>query len=222
MSDSPTGRSVTLLVLSVYQEMGETFFQAIGLAPGGALTLRNQTVNLHILAGDPRVNPSWDETVKKANLVAILIRFMDIIALDKVKAIYRRLPRESSVPMGFLVLREEGEIDFKMSCPSCGQKLWVRDSDIGKRGRCPNCKRAFKLPSQVSHLRSQLTLPDAVPVLSVVRGNPESCRVVLGNLLDYLGGEIVTTGGAFDPEVLKQTTVRIQVSENETPPPASR
>ena len=88
--------------------------------------------------------------------------------------------------MAVILFREEGEIDFKMSCPACGQKLWVRDTDVGKRGRCPNCKKAFKLPSQAGHLKSQLMLPDAVPALTVVRGKAASCRGALASLIAYL------------------------------------
>jgi predicted RNA-binding Zn-ribbon protein involved in translation (DUF1610 family) len=115
--------------------------------------------------------------------------------------------------MSVILFREEGEIDFKMSCPACGQKLWVRDTDIGKRGRCPNCKKAFKLPSQAGHLKSQLMLPDAVPALTVVRDKASSCRGALASLIAHFAGAIVPSVEKMDSETLKKTTVRVQVQD---------
>lgn len=210
---------VDILVLCMYQEMGETFVQTV--APGasggiGNVTLNGHTVHLEVLAGDPRVNPSWEERIKKANGLILLVRFMDVISMDKVKAIYRSIPAEPPLPLSILLFREEGETDFKMSCAACGQKLWVRDQDIGKRGRCPNCKRAFRLPAQDEHLKAQLLIPDAVTVTAVDRGTPKTCRDAIATLTERLTGDIIAGEKAFDPNVLKQTTMRIQVSSGDT------
>jgi hypothetical protein len=86
----------------------------------------------------------------------------------------------------------------------------VRDTDVNKRGRCPNCKRAFKLPAQAAHLKSQLMLPDAVPVISVVRGNAASCRGAISSLVGRVAGK-VAEGPEPDDETLKQATVRVQI-----------
>lgn len=210
--------SIGVLVLSIYQEMGETFVQDVcEEAAGGKGTteLEKFTVNIDVLAGDPRLNPNWDESVKDADALVLLVRFMDVITLDKTKAIYRRLPSEKMVPMSVFLFREEGEIDFKMSCPACGQKLWVRDTDVNKRGRCPNCKKAFKLPSQAGHLKGQLMLPDAIPVISVVRGNASSCRGAVSSLINRVAGKIVPAEEAVDPETLKKATVRVQIQNGD-------
>lgn len=209
---------VSILVLSIYQEMGETFVQDVcgeGAAEKGSTQLEKTDVQTEVLAGDPRLNSAWDDRVKKADGVVILVRFMDVISLDKIKAIYRRLPSEKHLPMSVFLFREEGEIDFKMSCPACGQKLWVRDTDVNKRGRCPNCKKAFKLPSQASHLKSQLMLPDAVPVISVIRGNASSCRGAVASLVQRVTGKLVPSEVDADAEALKKATVRVQVQNGE-------
>jgi hypothetical protein len=213
----PAG-SVRVLILCIHPELGETFIQGVcngAMGSSGDTVVENRAVHLEVLAGDPRLTPGWDETLKKADAVALLVRFLDVISLDKIRAIYRRLPSERSSPLAVILFREEGEIDFKMSCPACGQKLWVRDTDVGKRGRCPNCKKAFKLPSQAGQLKSQLMLPDAVPALTVVRGKPASCRGALASLLAYLGGTIVPQAEVLDQETLKKTTVRVQISDTE-------
>ena len=212
----PVGAKINILVLCIHPELGEAFLQCVctgASGNSGDTVVENRPVHLEILAGDPRLTPTWSETLKRADAVALLVRFLDVISLDKIRAIYRRMPSEKSAPMTVIFFREEGEIDFKMSCPACGQKLWVRDTDIGKRGRCPNCKKAFKLPSQAGHLKSQLMLPDAVPALTVVRGNVSSCRGALASLMSYLSGTIVPQAEKMDQETLKKTTVRVQVQD---------
>ena len=209
---------VNILILCIHPELGETFLQSVctgATGSSGDTIVENRPVHLDVLAGDPRMIAAWDDSMKKSDAVALLVRFLDVISLDKIRAIYRRLPSERTVPMSVILFREDGEIDFKMSCPACGQKLWVRDSDVGKRGRCPNCKKAFKLPSQAGHLKSQLMLPDAVPAITVVRGKPASCRGALASLMSYLAGSIVPKAEGLDQETLKKTTVRVQLSDSE-------
>lgn len=217
-SQGAAGGKVNVLILCIHPELGEAFLQCVcngAVGTSGDTVVENRMVHLDVLAGDPRLTPAWDEHLRRADAVALLIRFLDVISLDKIRAIYRRLPSERSAPMSVFLFREEGEIDFKMSCPACGQKLWVRDTDIGKRGRCPNCKKAFKLPAQAAHLKSQLMLPDAIPALTVVRGNASSCRGAISSLLAYLGGTIVPSAAQIDQETLKKTTVRVQVQDTE-------
>ena len=215
---NPAGGSskTSILILCIHPELGETFLQNVCAGAVGTSSdtvVEERPVHLDIMAGDPRMIAEWDDSMKKTDAVALLVRFLDVISLDKIRAIYRRLPSERTVPMSVILFREDGEIDFKMSCPACGQKLWVRDSDVGKRGRCPNCKKAFKLPSQAGHLKSQLMLPDAVPAITVVRGKPASCRGALASLMSYLTGTIVPKAEGLDQETLKKTTVRVQLSE---------
>ena len=204
----------TVLVLSVHQEMGESFARDV---TGGTsqIKLGKHNVSIDILAGDPRLNAAWDDTLKNADGIALLIRFMDVISLDKIKAIYRRIPDEDSTPLVTVIVRENGEQDFKMSCPFCGQKLWVRDSDAGKRGRCPNCKKAFTLPDQVSHVRSQLALPDSIPVVRANSGQPNSSKEALEGLLNAIGGGLIESPEGIDEEILKQSTMRVNVSADD-------
>ncbi len=205
---------VTILALSVHEEMGENFVKDI-CGSGNSKAIGDHNVSFDVLAGDPRLNAAWDDTVKNAHGVVILTRFLDVITLDKIKAIYRRLPSESDVPLAVLVIRENDESDFKMSCPVCGQKLWVRDNDTGKRGRCPNCKKAFTLPDQVSHLRAQLALPDSVDVVRVIGGNGESAEAAVQKLLKHVQGGLVESEGGMDQDVLKQSTIRVQINPDE-------
>jgi hypothetical protein len=203
----------------MYQEMGESFVQTLDAdASGGQgrVEVGDVAVQLDVLAGDPRVNAAWEDQIGKAQGLILLVRFMDVISMDKIRAIFRSIPADLDVPMAIVLFREQGEGDFKMSCAACGQKLWVRDQDVGKRGRCPNCKRAFRLPAQDEHLKSQLLIPDAIPVVTVDHGNPTSSITAMTGLVGKMGGELAAGKETFDPDVLKQTTMRIHLSTGDT------
>lgn len=212
--------TVNVYVLTIFQEMGDVFVDAVG---GPDVRIADRNVHFEVLAGDPRVNPAWKDDLNRASALVILIRFMDIISMDKIKAIYKSIPDELGLPISILLFREEGESDFKMSCGACGQKLWVRDQDAGKRGRCPNCKKSFPLPAQEAHLREQLDLDETL-LVSRVNKNLAACQVAVAALLSQVkrgvGGHHgeVKEKGSFDPSVLKQTTMRIQLSPGEAKP----
>ena len=206
--------NVNILILGIHQDLGEKFAQDVC---GGAESRKigEYQVSLDVLAGDPRLNAAWDDTLQTAGGIILLTRFLDVISLDKIKAIYRRLPSENAPPLLIVILRENGEADFKMSCPVCGQKLWVRDSDAGKRGRCPNCKKAFTLPDQVNHIRAQLALPDSLPVERVIGGEADSAVAAVERLLQTIDGGLIEAPEGLDQDVLKQSTIRVQINPDE-------
>lgn len=206
-----------IVILSIQQEMGEQFIADITdgtPAASARVELGSGGLDIDVLAGDPRLNPTWDETVRKADGMLLLARFLDVISLDKIKAIYRRLPSDKMIPLSVLLSREEGELDYKMSCPACGQKLWVRDSDIGKRGRCPTCKKPFKLPSQMDLIQSQLMLPETVPVYQVSRNDKTSCQQALLSLANRLTGTIAENEITSEDNLKKQT-MRVQINSDD-------
>lgn len=207
-----------ILVLSIHQDMGATFVQTVcanAQGTSGTAVIDGQEMAFSVLAEDPRDNAAWSARIQTADVLVMLVRFLDALSLDRIKYIRNHLPDAPPIPMAVLLFREEGEIDFKMSCPACGQKLWVRDTDEDKRGRCPNCKKAFRLPSQAQHVKAELSLPDAVPVTRVVRGNASSCRNALVNLKGHLAGGIVTSEQPFDASILMKSTVRMEVDDED-------
>ncbi|HOW96694.1 MAG TPA: hypothetical protein P5567_09365 [Kiritimatiellia bacterium] len=211
------GTHAQILLLCLHEELGKAFLAAVcpraaGLE--GELEIEGHRLHLRVLAGDPRLTAGWDEAVRHAHACALLARFLDVVSLDRIRAIYRRMPLEKNVPLAMLLFRQEGEMDFKISCPSCGQKLWVRDSDGGRRGRCPNCQKGFRLPSQAGFLRGQLALPDSVATLTVINGRSASCRGALAHLIGHLGGAIVGVT-SLDHETLKKSTVRVELPEGD-------
>ncbi len=208
-----TQNKCNALILSIYQDLAEAFVETAAGDLSAEMSIAERLVHFNILAGDPMQHPTWDEQVAAADAIIFVARFLDVHSIEKIKNIYRCLPSESSNPIGIFLLRDKGEIDFKISCPACGQKLWLRDTDVSKRGRCPNCKKPFVILSQLEYLKSQMMLPDAVTVNYVVRQDSESTRAAIEKLLDSspVGIRPARPGAAVEP--LMNATVRIQIQE---------
>lgn len=201
------------MILSIYHDLAEAFVETV---VGGSTTEANiadRMIHFNIVAGDPIQYPTWDDHVNGADVIIFIARFLDVHSIEKIKNIYRYLPSEFTNPIGIFLLRDKGEIDFKISCPACGQKLWLRDTDVSKRGRCPNCKKPFVILSQLEYLKSQLMLPDAVMINYVVRQDADSGRAAIEKLLDSSPVGIRPMNSATTVEALSNATVRIQIQE---------
>ncbi len=140
-----------------------------------------------------------------------LVRFLDFISLDKTKAIYNHFPKDKVVPLLVLICRTEGECETKISCIHCGQKLWIRDADVGKKGKCSNCKDSFTLRSQETIIRDQLKISDSIPINRIIQGNQELCRNALSSFIGESAALIKSSSEKINPEVLKQTTARVEI-----------
>jgi len=209
-----TDKTTSILVLSIYRDLAESFVELLTPEQSEGLTIGDHHVHFDIFDGDPAQDDAFQEHISKADAITIAARFLDVLSLEKIKAIYRELPTQGNVPVAIFLLRDKGEIDFKISCPSCGQKLWLRDTDIDKRGRCPNCKKPFVILSQSDYLRSQLMLPDGLTITQVVRNDFDSFQAAVTKLLKLLSAKIQPMIAGAHAEALKQATVRIQIQEN--------
>jgi len=206
-----------LAIISDEMSHAEAFMAELRIATdseGMVLSIEDQPVAVSIFTSDDSETDGWVDDIAPANVVVFVLRHIDVISLDRAKKIYMSLPSGNVVPFSVLILRHEGEVDYKMSCPYCAQKLWVRDSDVDKRGRCPNCKKAFTLPSQVSQLRAALKLPDAATVHTVYQENPSSCLGAVQNLLGSVMGELQFED-FVDTDAARANTMRVQVHEDE-------
>ena len=104
---------VNIRLLCIHPELGETFLQSVcsdATGTNGDTVVENRAVHLDVLAGDPQMIPGWGETMKKSDAVALLVRFLDVITLDKIRSIYRSLPNDRALPLSIILFREEGEI----------------------------------------------------------------------------------------------------------------
>jgi len=204
-------KKTNTLVMSIYRELAEEFLGSFAVESKSEVVIDGFRVNFDIVAGDPGQDPTFEDHLAKANAIAIVVRFLDVLSLEKIKNIYRHLPDQIAIPVAIFMLRDKGEVDFKISCPSCGQKLWLRDTDVGKRGRCPNCTKPFIILSQGDHLKSQLMLPDKVAVFNVTRSNPESFQAALVKLFGGTPAGIKPADLSVSDEATKNATVRIQI-----------
>lgn len=204
-------KKINTLILSIYRELAEEFLSSFGAEPKTEVAIHDVLVNFEIVAGDPGQDPTFKEHLAKTDAIAIVVRFLDVLSLEKIKNIYRSLPDPLTIPVAIFMLRDKGEADFKISCPSCGQKLWLRDTDVAKRGRCPNCTKPFVILSQGDHLKSQLMLPDKVEAFKVMCNNPESFQTALIKLFGGAPAGIKPADLSVSDEALKNATVRIQI-----------
>lgn len=213
MSDNTGKKVFNILIISIYHDLAENFLGAITSEDSNELTIGNHRVVLDVFVGDPSEDPSFGDRVAKAHAITILVRFLDVLSLDKIRNIYHYLAQAGSVPKAVFYLRDKGELDFKISCPSCGQKLWLRDTDVGKRGRCPNCSKPFVILSQADHLKTQLLLPENLPCLKVICKDTDSFRTAVIKLLETQASGVTPADANVNLEALKHATVRIQVQD---------
>jgi len=212
MSIEATVKKVfNILIVSSYRDLAEEFISEAG----GELVIGNHKVAIDVFADDPSSDPSFQEKISKAHAVVILARFLDVLSLDKIRGVYHHLTQaNTSAPRAVFYLREKGELDFKISCPSCGQKLWLRDTDVGKRGRCPNCSKPFVIQSQADYLKSQLLFPESMLCVKIVSKDPDSFRSALGKLLEIISTGVMPYDASVSMDALKHSTVRIQIQDS--------
>ena len=208
MADMPAVTPPVILqipVITLDRMTGQLFVDTVC---GGAnlvdVRLDGVTVRLHLLVYEPGHEAALEEALVRCDAAALLVQHIDAVSIESLKAAYRLMPSEHRLPTAILLLREHGKLEFKMSCPTSGQKLWVRDEDTGRPGRCPHCKKSFVLPAQSAHLKSVLMLPDAVPLVTVAQGNAGSCRGPIAALAER---------ARHRAQVLMSATMRVQVGD---------
>jgi predicted RNA-binding Zn-ribbon protein involved in translation (DUF1610 family) len=144
-----------------------------------------------------------------------IVRFVDVVSLQQISELLETGRGGYSIPTLILIYRNENEVDFKMSCPYCGQKLWVRDADQDKRGRCPHCSKGFTLPAEEEHVRSVLRLNSSIPMHRVIRQDPGSLAAPLRSILELASTENKLKGLNSEASRNKNATMKVKVEEVE-------
>lgn len=201
-------------VFSTEADIGPAFVQAVldnPAAVDGPATFEQYSLYLEYLQADRLGEPSVTAKLDQADAMVLLIHFMDTQSMDEARDLYHRITAVREVPMGVFLFRQQAERQFKISCGDCGQKLWIMEQEIGMRGRCVNCRRPMVIPMPSEYIRARLVLPDAVPVLNVVRGDTSLCRGALANLLARTGPGIQVGSGGKPADFLKKATVVMHV-----------
>ncbi|WFB34480.1 hypothetical protein P3T73_09940 [Kiritimatiellota bacterium B12222] len=172
-------------LLSTDPEMSSWFCEDIGCIEENqcqTVTFSNRQLSFHEASSGEADHKSFDVYVG-------IIRFVDVLSLQKLDQLLADHGAGKFTPTLVLIYRNENETDFKMSCPYCGQKLWVRDVDQDKRGRCPHCSKGFTLPDQQEHIISTLRLPPSVHVKRITRQDPGSFAAPLRDMIQLASVE---------------------------------
>ena len=213
-------RALFVPVLSVDPELGMEFIRGVLGDPAadgvGELKFEHYHVRLRATADDPEAQADWAAHLAEADAAALVVHYLDGASLQGIhRRFHGALRARPDLPVGLFLFRQEGEREFKLSCGECGQKLWVREADIGKRGRCAHCRHPLIIPTPSEYLRERLSLPDAAPVLNVIKGDISLCRGALANLLARAGPGLLAGTGYRPSDFLKRSTVAIRL-ENGT------
>lgn len=210
MSTESIHTRVKIALLAVDAAAGQRIVDAACGANGREFCADGLIIELRLIAFRADQESEQSRRIKECDAAALLVTHIDAVSLESVKAAYRLLPLDGPFPSSILILREPGRMEFKMSCPACGQKLWVRDEDKGRNGRCPQCKKTFVLPAQTALLRSILMTPDSIPLITVTDGHVGKCQGPLAELAGRASRQAQARNSA---------TTRVQLADGEPPAP---
>ncbi len=203
---------VAIGLLAVDAAAGQRMVEATCGANAREFTADGLAIELRLIAYRADEESALSRAISGCDAAALLVTHIDAVSIEAVKAAYRLLPLEGPFPSSILILREPGRMEFKMSCPACGQKLWVRDEDKGRNGRCPHCKKTFVLPAQTALLKSILMTPDSIPLVTVTDGHVGKCQGPIAELAGRASRQAQARNSA---------TMRVQLADGEPPAPTA-
>jgi len=167
-------------LLTTLSDLGTWFCEDAGCEKEGdehVARYSDRPINFKTATTAPEVSQLPSQTIP-----VMLLRFVDLLSVKTTMDLFES--RAGFYPAVVMVYRNEHESDFKMSCLACGQKLWVRDADTGKKGQCPQCQKSFAIPQQEELITSLLSIPTTNAVYRIVRGKPESLTQPLEHILE--------------------------------------
>ncbi len=186
---SASGNSLVAAILSPQADVAQSFVETV-CGPGAKNGLVDLNHQMHVVVEIPPTQPEdvFVEQVKSADFSVMLIRFVDEATLNDARALLRMLPASVQGRVHFVIARNSGEMEFKMSCPQCGQKLMIKDALAFRRTQCPRCKHPFTIPGQADLVRRELLIPTNHNVGTILLNDRESCLNALRNAYRQAGG----------------------------------
>lgn len=143
-------------------------------AESGFISIGDNQLQLNLDAGgEPQ------SIAAESDIALLILHFMDLITVEKVKHIYRELEKKPDLNTVLVLYKAEGDEGFKISCLECGQKMWVPDESAGVSAKCPKCNNAFELMEREDHARMVLGLVEGVTIETVDENNADSFKKVL-------------------------------------------
>jgi transposase-like protein len=178
------------------------------------IPLQGVTVRVHPLLDTETDEAAWTSALADADAVTLLLRHGDIFTMEALRRVKTRLASHpSALPLAVLVYRELDVEEFKISCPACGQKLWVRDADANKRGKCTTCGQSFTISDITRHVRVELSLAKDTPIAVAHANNPIALQAAIINQVRPMVGRILEDEDFLVGEVIKSNTVRVKIQQ---------
>jgi Zn-finger nucleic acid-binding protein len=191
-------------VVSVQDELLPEFMTAAcGGGTAGKATLRGMAdVCLQTLPASALEGEAALEQLRDSDFSILLVRHLDFVTLEQIRRLVRTLPPAAAHHLHVVICRHQGETDYKISCPKCGQKLMVRDASAFRRAKCPHCQDIFMVPGQSDLIRNELILPANRLVRSVNLDDSATCRSALEAVIGQFREKV---------EAAKGTTMRLEL-----------
>jgi hypothetical protein len=206
-------KTINVLFIGADPAVGAELLRELDLGPASALpTPPEILVLLRAQAGDPSADAAaWREAIGGADIMGFYANHLDALSVQTLQQIYELCRGKKTAPLHMLLCRSGTAGDFKISCPHCGQKMWVREADADKRGRCPTCQKGFPVPHAVKELKQRLGLPDIAPVTPVTLGHPVAAHAALMAILRPVVGPLLDARGLLISEAMQKHVLHFQV-----------
>lgn len=184
--DTNTRRRVEVALIAVDSDAA-TRFVSLVCGPGSQVfAAQKETVHFTLSVYSETLAGAVGSLLEEAHAAILLATHLDVTTLKALRAAARLVAAKRPGPIDVVLFRPDGVSEFKMSCPDCGQKLWVRDLDVGRNGRCPQCKKVFVLPAQLALLKSSFGGISPLVFTAASGDMPDACRAPIRDLVTRL------------------------------------
>lgn len=204
-------KTISVLFIGNDPVVGDALLRELDLGPATQLAQPPDIlVRLRLQAGEVVDPAPWRASIGGADLMGFYGHHLDTQSVASLRAIFELCKEKKSAPLHMLLCRSGEAGEFKIGCPHCGQKMWVREGDADKRGRCPTCQKGFPVPHAVKELKQRLGLPDLTPITPVTLGHPVAAHAALMAILRPVVGPLLDAKGLLISEALQKHILHFQ------------
>lgn len=197
-----------VLLASPDFELAKQFMITLSGSSGtmGVTQIKNAQVLMEVVTPEHKI-ADLEMKMDQVDIIMTLVEHLDVLTINATRSLLSSItPLASRAEIVMVRMQQSGASQFKISC-ECGQKVYASIADIGRKGRCPTCKKSLTIPSPDSWLRDQKLAGDGMPILSAVIGHSTQCRTVLEQAIERVEAR---------NRALHSSTVSIDLSANET------
>jgi phage FluMu protein Com len=136
----------------------------------------------------------------------LIVHNMDLISVQRLRTLRDHMRQQQVPPYHWVVMRPEGEDEFKISCIECGQKMMIPDGRRGVDARCPKCRKVFTIPSRDEYFQMVTGETDTDLIKVADAADPDS----LAAIVKLLAANGASAGEARQPAAPGKTKIRIR------------